>query len=48
MPEHHRTVQRQQAFRLRCVRSRLRDPKLLGGTPQKRRVADRFRGRQEQ
>ena len=48
MPEHHRTVQRQQALRLRCVRSRLRDPELLRGTPQKRRVADGFRGRHEQ
>ena len=48
MPEHHCTVQRQQAFRLRGVRGRLRDPKLLRRAPQKRRVADRFCCRQEQ
>jgi hypothetical protein len=46
--EHHRTVQRQQTFRLRGVRGRLRDPKLLRRAPQKRRVADRFCCRQEQ
>ena len=48
MTEHHRTVQRQQALRLHGVRGRLRDPELLRGAPQKRRVADRFCGRQEQ
>ena len=48
MTEHHCTVQRQQAFRLRGVRGRLRDPKLLRRAPQKRRVADRFCCRQEQ
>ena len=48
MPEHHCTVQRQQALRLRGVRGRLRDPKLLRCTPQERKVADRFCRRQEQ
>ena len=47
MPEHHRTIQRQQAFRARGVRRCLRDPKLPRGAPQERRVADGFRGRQE-
>jgi hypothetical protein len=46
--ERHRTVERQQAFRLRSVRGRLWDPKLLRCAPQKRRVADRFCRRQEQ
>ena len=48
MTERHCTVQLEQAFRLHGVRGRLGDPELLRGAPQKRRVADRFCGRQEQ
>jgi hypothetical protein len=48
MTEHHCTVQRQQAFRLRGVRGRLWNFKLLGRAPQKREIADWFCCRQEQ
>ena len=48
MTEHHRTVEHQETLRLHGFRGRLRDPKLLGRAPQKRKVADRFCRRQEQ
>jgi len=41
-------VERQKSFRLNRVRGRLWDPEMLGGTPQKSRITERFGGRQQQ
>src|SRR5689334_12767591 len=48
MTERHLPVERQQALRLHGSRRRLRDSKLVGRVPQKRRVTDRVSGRQEE